>query len=881
MLSSTNSPAAVSLWLLGSVAIAALLCGCFESSTETELSNGEDVKPTIAVLEAIDGASGSDFARAKAVYSELRKLPDDRERADELWGELNLRRMAAAIKMDADPKASAEHSWELIHSAVEEIERVEGLPERVIKNAQQSLHDFYAARSLRWSLMDDDAAVLWRLRSLSVHADDERSRRLAGDLYGIRNLKVTVAHDFGRRLRPESRRSSAEAGTLAISPDGRILATGYGKARENLGEARLWDVATGEPLGQPLRHDGPIRSVTFSPDGRRLATCSRDHTARLWDVDTCKPKCAPLKHDDMVWDVVFSPDGRTLASCSSDKTVRLWDSVTGRPRFEPLHHRDRVRALSFSRDGRTLAAACGDYTKHRGEARLWDTLSGQPHESRYEHRNSVDVVSFSPDGRTVATGSWDGTAQLWSPAGERRHGEALRHGARVGCVVFSPDGQTLATGGQDGRTVLWNVASGQQRGEPLAQGISQKSVHFSPDSRTVATSSRLWNAETGQPFGEMLKNGEVSTVAFSPTGDTVATGSRHDSARLWSVDRTQSEPPLIRHEPDIYATAVSPDGTIVAIGSNRGGISLYNLQSGQRSGESLTFGRALAFAFSPDGRLLAAAGYSEYAMMWDVKTGESRSMPLRHEGPVYAVSFSRDGSRLATTSYDHTAQMWDVETGQAVGRPMKHDNSVWAVSFSPDGQTLATGSIDKMARLWDVATGQLRGSPLKVGGWVKAVVISPDGRTLATLSTATSGGSVQLWDVETGQTRGERIRLGSNVLAMEFSPDGSHLLSATYDGCQFRFRVDDGLKIVGSRRLNGQFPWAGQFRCVDERGERVQVPVLPVSNSLNIQTIDFTEATDLEPLNGDPEQLMREWEKKLGLRIDESTGAVVPLHELP
>ena len=117
------------------------------------------------------------------------------------------------------------------------------------------------------------------------------------------------------------------------------------------GEGRLWDVASGKPLGEPLRHDGPVVAVAFSPDGTKALTGSWDNTARLWDAATGKPLSEPLRHDGQIVAVAFSPDGTKVLTGSYDRTARLWDAATGSPLGEPLRHSGTVNAVGFSPDG--------------------------------------------------------------------------------------------------------------------------------------------------------------------------------------------------------------------------------------------------------------------------------------------------------------------------------------------------------------------------------------------------------------------------------------------------------------------------------------------------------------------------------------------------
>jgi energy-coupling factor transporter ATP-binding protein EcfA2 len=146
----------------------------------------------------------------------------------------------------------------------------------------------------------------------------------------------------------------------AFSPDGTRIVTA---SRDKT--ARLWDAATGRPIGAPFEgHENTVRSATFSPDGKRIVTASQDTTARLWDADTGKPIGEPLKgHENSVWAAAFSPDGKRIVTASDDKTARLWDAETGKPIGGPLKgHTDHVRRAAFSPDGKLIVTASADKT---------------------------------------------------------------------------------------------------------------------------------------------------------------------------------------------------------------------------------------------------------------------------------------------------------------------------------------------------------------------------------------------------------------------------------------------------------------------------------------------------------------------------------------
>ncbi|KAF7505435.1 hypothetical protein GJ744_000762 [Endocarpon pusillum] len=271
----------------------------------------------------------------------------------------------------------------------------------------------------------------------------------------------------------------------------------------------------------------------------------------------------------------------------------------------------------------------------------------------------------------------------------------------------------------------------------------------------------------------------VRAVTFSPDGALLASGSDDQMIRLWDTQTGREVQKLEGHSNLVSAVAFSPDGAILASGSNDQTIRLWDTQTGQEvqklEGHS---DKVSAVAFSPDGAILASGSDDQTIRLWDIQTGQEVQKLEGHSNLVSAVAFSPGGALLASGSDDQTIRLWDMQTGQEVQKLEGHFNIVRAVAFSPDGAILASGSDDHTIRLWDIQMGQEVQKLEGHSSLVRAIAFSLDN---AILASGSSDHTIRLWDTQTGQEVQKLEGHSDWVRAVTFSPDSALLASGSDD----------------------------------------------------------------------------------------------------
>ena len=341
---------------------------------------------------------------------------------------------------------------------------------------------------------------------------------------------------------------------------------------------------------------------------------------------------------------------------------------------------------------------------------------------------------------------------------------------------------------------------------PLAAGTgSVNSVAFSPGGHTLASGSangtfQLWDVtDPGhpRPLGQPLTPGPaaIDSLAFSPAGHLLASGSNDDTVQLWDVaDPAHPRPLGLRQQGGgkghgaVYSVAFSPDGRTLAATSADGTVKLWDVTDPAPFGQALVAGRAAvdSVAFSSDGHTLAAGSADGTVRLWDVTNpAHPAALGQPQTGGTAAVdsmAFSPGGHTLASGSNDGTLQLWDVTNPAhpaALGLPQTGTAAVDSVAFSPDGHTLASGSNDGTVRLWDVADPA---HPRPLGQPQTGVAAAVDSVAFSpdghTLASGNADGTIRLWGLPQTVLTGSRAA----VVSVAFSPGGRTLASGSNDG---------------------------------------------------------------------------------------------------
>jgi len=543
--------------------------------------------------------------------------------------------------------------------------------------------------------------------------------------------------------------------SVSYSSDGRLIASG-----SNDGSVRIWDTRTGEEATFPMRSgDGKVLSVDFARNGKWVASGTESGAVCIWDV---RPGPAGRRilsnHSGSVWSVVYSPDSSRLASASVDETVRLWNSETGEQLAVQSRYTDSVNGITFSPDGEILAIISDDETFCQWEintGRVAEKQLTQPKGNRSIWSYSPPYyVDFLPDGDILARiGRTGETVELFHYKTKETI-TSLQSETTIRSVQFSPDGRSLVAA--CGRAIrLWSLQPDPRNASWVDLGSHAGEVNwatFSPDGLHIASASddgtiRIWNAVSGQSTVQPLPahDSVVRSVVVSHDGAFIVSGSEDKSVRVWNTRTSDgTHLPLCGHTEPVSSVSISPDGCLIASALTE------TLAEVEALAQDLARTQAQAKTAAQAWAEEEAKEEAEFLAYMRRTQEENQAELLTKVEVKTRETVTAQVKKWEKTQGTCTIRLWDTQSGTAVGKPLHgHASRVTAVSFSHHGRWLASASGDETVRMWDVATQQaLAVGPLRCQMGTNTVAFSPDDGLVAA---GDDSGRIYLWRTNTGK----------------------------------------------------------------------------------------------------------------------------------
>jgi WD40 repeat protein len=658
-----------------------------------------------------------------------------------------------------------------------------------------------------WDLESGNATTLgnhrMKVRAVAITADGRRALSGSEDqsfkVWDLENRQLTRAVSRGEQVF-----------SIAITPDGRQAICGLNPDLE------VWDLESGQLLKTLTGHRGVVSAVAVTADGRRAVSAAHDNTIKVWNLENWQLVRTLSGHGGTSYSVAVTADARLAVSGSSDLTVKVWSlenwqlvrTLTGHKRGSELYA--GVNSVAVTADGRRVVSGADDCT-----VKVWDLSDG---ESRTitRHEGAVHAIAVTADGRLAASGSDDGVLKLSNLDSKEKPDSQTD---QVSAVAVTPDGRHAVIGSPDGVLKLLDVEAGTE--VRTLEGCDPTAWAITPDGWRAVSGSidgtvKLWDLRAGAEMKTFAAHKlAVSAVAVTADGRRAISGSSDGTLNIWDLDSgktraltnpedwpathrpqfgnqprtaspggvtqaTMSTPPL----QDITAVAVTADGRRAISGGSDGTLSIWDLDSGDL--RSLPgHDSILAVAMTPDGDWAVSASLHKTLKVWDLKSSKEVAT-LTSNDMIMAVAITPDGRWAITGGILGTVEVWDLKGRKEICTLTGHKNMTWAVAITPDGRRAITGAVDGALKIWDLKGHKEICTLTGHKGVVRTVLITPDGERAVS---AALDGTLKAWDLRSKQETQTLIRasprpdpLAKGMSAVAITPDGHWAVSGREDG---------------------------------------------------------------------------------------------------
>lgn len=527
----------------------------------------------------------------------------------------------------------------------------------------------------------------------------------------------------------------------------------------------IWDLEKKDQLINPLISKSMIFSLGISPDGQKVVSGDMNGKIKLWDIKNKEPLDTAEEHEGFVNSLSFSQDGNYLASADEEGSIRLWQVNSNRliPFGSPwTDYEKEVLTVSFHPNRKLLVSGNGN-----GRIKLWN-FQGEKLNEYYQHLGGITGLSFHPDGQMLGSTGDDGMVKLGWFRSERQLDFITlgKHRGGAAGIAFSQEDNLIASAGTDDRTIkLWHLPYYlyKQR-EEVVKALSRDGQ------RIVKVGSNLTLSTLDQSDSVILETlsspSNIKAVAFSPSGDILASVKSDGTITLWNVPESLKQQKGIRLKNStinntipINTITFSHDGQKLAAAlrnKTTGTIKVWEVITGElerESEEKEEIPKIQTLHFGNNNQMLISGDSQGRIKVWHIESEgvkPKNTIEEAHEGAVSSFWVSPNGKLLASGSEDSTIKLWRIDRGTIteveMTTPADHETAITSLTGSSDGQILASGSTDHRIKVWGVKNNSLIAIDTleQYPQPIKALEFSQDGQILLS---ASDDNTVIQWDL--------------------------------------------------------------------------------------------------------------------------------------
>jgi len=551
-------------------------------------------------------------------------------------------------------------------------------------------------------------------------------------------------------------------------------------------------------------HRAAVKSVAYSPDGKYIATGSRDNSVKLWEVATGRELRTFLGHLSTVNAIDFDPTGKLMATGSSDKQIIIWEVVTGSEMLRISGHQKSVTSVDFSTDGKQLASGGTE-----NEAYVWDVDTGVKTAEFKVYAPQVGIqVSFSKDSKTLITGNDNGMIKLFDLV-KKEVTDTLRNISSSSCggcpsyIQLNKNGDQLLSASDRGPVTLWNLKTGkiireygQEDDDYNGVGMMGNYVFVSKED-TI----KIWNTSGKLIRKITIPDTEINAATISPDGNYITAVTNDKITRSWNIKSGKQMKTLkgflnaknddgLELDPESYwqynisryisfrdRIKVSPDEKYIIKGQYGNVAQLLDLSKGRVVRTFEGHEKAVICSeFSKDGKFLFTGSGDHTVKMWEVASGKEVKTFKGHRELIFELAISENGKYLVSGSWDATAILWDIETGKQIRQFSMENNSPYALSFAHNDLYIMIGGLGKDLRMIEIDTGLPARNLIGHTEIVSDVAVRGD-----QMLTASWDGKAKLWDIKTGLITQKFVGHKGHVYAASFDNDGKWIATSGAD----------------------------------------------------------------------------------------------------